>query len=321
MMMALDNGFHEVVGLVADASASAARLGAALGYIVRHSGPVPEGALALMGLPQGQGGHEVVIGHPQAARGDIRLIALDGEGAGVMRDGAQAWDSGGIFDINVRALAGIEPVHHALGRAGFTARAPITDWDFGTLAVREVVETDGDGLCTALMERVRPPLTGYEGLPGPASWVFNSTQVVADFAAARAFYVDALGWRAVQETQGPVAADASGANCMGFPAGLAGQVTMQIGIYQPHGRMEGSVEIIAFSCATLDFSAKAVPPLRGWASLRFPVRDLDGFAARTRAGGCEVIGPVAMDWAPHGKVRGICAVTPWGARLEAVEPA
>lgn len=316
--MQIDDGFQEAVAIVADASASAARLCAALGYRIRHAGRVPEAALALLGLDGGDGAAETLIGHPDSARGDIRLIAPNAPPAALRRDGGQAWDSGGIFDINIRVLAGgIAPLHRALGVAGFRAHAPVTAWDFGGLSVREVVESDADGLCIALMQRMAPPLEGYDGIGGPASWVFNATQIVADFDAARALYVDVLGWRTVQETEG-VVAPAPGLNCMGFPPALAADITMRIGIYQARGRMAGSVEIIAFGGGGHDFSM-AAPAQRGWAALRFPVGDVGDFARRLDAAGCAVTAPTMVDWAPHGIFRAVSAVTPWGVRLEAFE--
>lgn len=315
-MIALDNGFEEVVGIVADAGASAARLCVALGFVPLSAGQADAGALALLGLP-GARASEVLIGHPQVPRGRIRLMALDGGPAGLGREGGQAWDTGGIFDINLRALPSIEALQRALVAKGFVAHAPITDWDFGAIAVREVVSSDADGLCIALMERVRPPLQGYDGVSGPASFVFNSTQVVPDFAAARALYHDCLGWLPVQETES-MAAQASGANCMGFPEGLAARIPMKIGIYHPEGRMEGSVEIIQFGVRGHAFSASE-PPRRGWASLRFPVTDLEDFIARAAQGGCQILGPVAAQWAPHPAGLAAAAITPWGARLEAFQ--
>jgi catechol 2,3-dioxygenase-like lactoylglutathione lyase family enzyme len=277
-----------------------------------------------MGMSSEAGAREVLIAHPDAARGSIRLISLDGRPAfwpaswpaPLMRDGAQAWDSGGIFDINIRALTDIATLHHALGAAGYRAHAPITDWDFGTLSVREVVETDADGLCIALMQRVHPPLAGYEAIGGNASWVFNSTQVVPDFAAARALFVDHLGWVPVQETEG-FAGNEGGANCMGLPPTLAATIPMRIGIYQVQGRMEGSVEVISFGCGGNDFAA-ARPPQRGWAALRFPVGDIAAFARAMAAAGCDVSGVETFEWAPYGGVEAVAAITPWGARFEAL---
>lgn len=303
-----DNGFAEAIAIVADVDASAARLAAATGFRCRHSGPTAPAALALLGLPSERYGREVLLGHPDMERGSVRLIQLYGAPAPRLRDGARAWDSGGLFDVNVRALTSIEALHARFGANGFIAHAPITDWHFGPLAVREVVEDDADGLCIALMERVQPPLTGYEKISGPASWVFNSTQVVADFDAARRFYVDTLGWLPVQETEG-MAGHAGGANCMGLPLGLAERLPMRIGMYQARGEMAGSVEIIQFDIRTLDFSHRA-PPMRGWASLRFPVGSLDAMLTRVPA----AIGPIDLD----GK-RAAAVVTAWGARLEFIE--
>lgn len=311
-----DNGFHEAVALVSDAQAAAARLCGATGFVVRHAGKVAAGTFRLLGLEEARG-EEVLVMHPQARRGGIRLVAPDGAWQPLARDGAQAWDSGGIFDVNLRALGDIEDLHARFGRHGWHAIAPVTAWDFGALAVKEVIERDCEGLEIALMQRIRPPLTGYEGLEGPASWVFNSTQIVHDFAAARRLYVDALGWRPVQETDGFAAGDASGENCMGLPPGLAPGVPMRIGIYQAQGAMAGSVEIIAFGAGGRDFSAQTVPPRRGWTALRFAVADADDFARRAADGGCGVVGPVELDWAPWGRGRAVAAITPWGARLEA----
>lgn len=314
-MIALNNGFQEVVGIVADLDETARQLCRALGYQVRYTGAVPPGALALWPVPAGASAREILLGHPDCPRGDIRLIAFDGAPGGKLRDGAQAWDAGGIFDINIRALQDITGLHRAMGLNGFLSPAPVTDWDFGPLSVREVVENNADGLAIALMERVRPPLAGYDTIGGAASWVFNSTQVVPDFAAARAFYCDGLGWTPVQESQ---LVHEDGHNCMGLPLGLAPSVTAQIGIYQAHGRMEGSVEIIAFDCGGFDFSANDVPD-RGWAALRFPVRDAAAFLARAQAAGCSVGDLVTFDWQPHGQVIAGSARTPWGARIEAVQ--
>jgi catechol 2,3-dioxygenase-like lactoylglutathione lyase family enzyme len=315
-MIALDNGFQEVVGIVADADQASRRLARALGYDIAHAGDLAAPLMAAWGPHVAAHGREVLIAHPDVARGAIRLLSFAGEPAPLMRDGAQPWDSGGIFDINIRALDDIETLHHALGRAGHRAFAPITNWHFGALAVREVVENDADGLCIALMQRVQPPLQGYEGVGGNASWVFNSTQVVTDFAQARALFVDHLGWVPVQETEG-FAGNAGGINCMGLPLSIAGEIPMRIGIYQAQGRMEGSVEIISFGVGGHDFSA-ARPPSRGWGALRFPVSDIEGFARAMVAGGCEIVFADRVEWAPHGSAELVSAITPWGARMEAI---
>ena len=234
---------------------------------------------------------------------------------GVARDGAQPWDVGGLFDINIRCLDSIEHQHGAMTGNGFVAFAPVTQWQFGALTVKEVVHRDADGLCIAMMQRMAPPLTGYEGA-GPVSHIFNSTQVVADFAAARSFYVDALGWAPVQESNWT---HEDGDNCLGLPLDVARHCAVQVGIYHPHGVMEGSVEIIGYGVEGRDFGA-AGPPLRGLASLRFPLTAPEAFLERAGKGGCAVLPLRRAEIAPYGLVEIGAAITPWGARLEVFRP-
>lgn len=315
-MIAQDNGFQEAVGIVADLDSSARRIAAALGFVEIYRGEVPAAAMTLFGIEQEARAQELLLSHPTSPRGRIRLLSLQDQSHGIMRDGAQAWDTGALFDVNIRALESIDSLHHAMGRNGFVSPAPITSFDFDPVSVREVLERDGDGLCFALMERVKPPLAGFEDVAGPASWLFNATQIVSDFSAARHFYVEQLGWQVVQEASWT---HPDGRNCMGLPLGLARDLLVTVGVYQAQGLMEGSVEIIHFACEGLDFSVDG-PPMRGWGGLRFPVSSLSDFQSRAERGGCETIGPVQMEWAPHGECLAVAAITPWGVRLEAFEP-
>ncbi|MEO9599426.1 hypothetical protein [Parasphingorhabdus sp.] len=312
----MDNGFQEAVGIVDDLDSSGQRIAAALGFVEIYRGKAPEAALVLLGMEDEQAVQELVLSHPTSDRGQIRLLSSQKQSHAIMRDGAQAWDTGGLFDVNIRALKSIDDLHHAMGMQGFVSPAPITGFDFDPVSVREVLERDSDGLCFALMERIKPPLSGFEDVGGPASWLFNATQVVSDFSAARDFYVEQLGWQVVQEASWT---HPDGRNCMGLPAGLAPDILVTVGVYQANGLMEGSVEIIQFGCDGLDFSADC-PPKRGWGALRFPVSSISDFQSRAESGGCKTIGPVPVDWALHGKCRAVAAITPWGVRLEALEP-
>lgn len=101
-MIALDNGFQEVVGMVADADEASRRLAGALGYDISYAGDLAAPLSAAWGADQGAKGREVLIVHRDMARGAIRLFSFGGEHPALMRDGAQPWDAGGIFDINMR---------------------------------------------------------------------------------------------------------------------------------------------------------------------------------------------------------------------------
>ncbi|TRW14447.1 VOC family protein [Glacieibacterium frigidum] len=311
-MIALDNGFDEATAIVLDLDASIERLCRVFGYTLVWRGDADPGACALMGIAEGWTGHEALLGDPAQERGFIRLFDFPGRELGVMRDGAQPWDAGGVFDINIRALGPLEALHARMTRAGFCAFGPLTAWEFGPLSVKEVVSRDADGLAIATMQRVAPPLEGYENASGDTSYVFNSTQVVPDFDAAKAFFVDALGWQIVMESAWT---HEGGRNCLGLPIDLARTRELRVGIYQSNGLNEGSVEILCYGGEALDFSA--APIGRGWAALRFPMRDVEGFMARAEAGGCTIVAPRRITVAPYGEAVAGVAITPWGARLEA----
>ena len=138
MIHPVDNGFQEALAIVSDAKASAERHCRAFGYSLLWEGGSDAGMLAQLGLP-GDTGREVLIGDPSQARGFIRFLELVGRDEGLMRDGAQPWDAGGIYDVNVRSLGPLEVMNRAMQKAGHVAFGPLTAWDFGPLSVKEVV--------------------------------------------------------------------------------------------------------------------------------------------------------------------------------------
>lgn len=316
-MISLDNGFQEVVTIVADSAATAQRLNAALGYQMLAKGPVDPAALEALGIDGSWAANEVLVGDPAQGRGYIRLIDFAGRILPVGRNGGQAWDTGGIFDFNIRSLISLDDAQLTMTCHGFVGHAPVVHWQFGPLDVKEAVLSDADGVCIAMMERLAPPLTGYEAVKGPVSYVFNSTQIVADFDAARAFYVDVLGWTAAQET---TMEHESGDNCMGLPLSVARECEVKIGVYHPRGVMEGSVEIIQFGVEGRDYS-QAPAASRGIASLRFPVSDPAAILARAADSGYAVMAVRETHIAPYGAVELGSLLTPWGARMEFFKPA
>jgi len=314
-MISLDNGFQEVVAIVHSAKASAERLADCFGYDILHAGTPDPRAMASLGIPEGWEAEEVLIGDPAQERGFMRLISFPGQETGLMRPGGGCWDTGGIFDINIRTFRDIEGVGARMNRNGFVGYTPVTRWQFGPLDVKEHVLTDADGLGIAIMERMAPPLEGYEHVANQCSYIFNSTQSVADFDAARAFYVDVLGWKPIQETEWT---HDDGNNCIGLPVSVARTCTLKVGIYQANGENDGSVEILGLAVEGIDMSAGR-PPERGIAALRFPMSDPQAFLDRAANGGCEIIALAETELAPYGKVRLGGVITPWGARLDVFE--
>ena len=131
--------------------------------------PASAGARGLLGIDGESAGLQAMVGDPLQGCGYIWLFALPGRVSGVMRNGAQPRGDGAIFDLNVNALVPIEGLHRAMIQSGFSDFAPTTEYLLGELSVREVVERDGDGLVVAMIERLSPPLTGFESVTRPFS--------------------------------------------------------------------------------------------------------------------------------------------------------
>lgn len=284
------------------------------GWELQHQAEVDTRLLRGWGLPEATG-REWRLGHRNGSVGHVRLMELANAGPQVdMRADDQCWDSGGIFDLNVRVrdVAAQSAALHALHWHG--ASPPIR-WDFGGLIVKEWLTRGPDNVRLALIERIEPPLPEADQPVGFGP-VFNSSQIVRDMDAALHFYCDVLGFeRAVSFQTGPLP---SAANVMGLPPGLAAQASLDLHIVHPKGLKEGSIEIVSVNGAGgLDLSDTARLPNFGMALLRHPVRGIRAFAEHLARQGWPLAMPLSrVRLAPHGEVDLLAVVTPEGAWLE-----
>ena len=289
------------------------------GWVLQHQGEVDARLLRGWGLPQATG-REWRLGHPDGSVGHVRLMQLDMAGPQAdMRADDQCWDSGGIFDLNVRVrdVAARSAALHALHWHG--ASPPIR-WDFGGLIVKEWLTRGPDNVRLALIERIEPPLAETDQPVGFGP-VFNSSQIVRDMEAALNFYCGVLGFeRAVSFQTGALP---SAANVMGLPPGLAAQASLDLHIVHPKGLKEGSIEIVSVNGAGgLDLSDTVRLPNFGMALLRHPVRGLRVFAEHLVRQGWPLEMPLTrVKLVPHGEVDLLAVRAPEGAWLEFYEAA
>lgn len=312
-----DHGFHEVVYIVSNIERVSADYRSIFGFETLWSGPSAKGVADFLGTEQ-EPIAEALIGDAAQGRGFIRLVQFEAPSP-LMRDGAQPWDAGGIFDINIRPLVPIETMYAAMLEAGFNGYAPITAYNFAGLEVQEVVARGHDGVAIALIQRDSPPLEGFERVSGPASYVFNSTQTVRSLGEAKAFYEGALGWKPVFESEW--VHHGAGDNCIGLPLDIARTHPLKAGIWHPQAVNEGSIECLEIQGVEgRDYAATCQPPNRGIAALRFPVSDLDAVLAAGVGGGAIIVAPPReIDIPPYGRLRTGALTTPWNARLEFYE--
>lgn len=311
------SGFNEAVLIVRDEQP---HLDCWLGqgaWQLRHEGAVDRRLLQAWGRP-GASSREWLLAHPDCSVGLVRLMRLDGAAPQTdIRQDDQCWDVGGIFDLNVRVLD-LERQAARMRALHWQAGAPPIGWDFGALKVREWLVRGPDNVRLALIERVAPPLAGFDHIR-EFSQVFNSSQIVRDMGAAVAFYRNVLGFQTVMQYEVPQFPP--GPNLFGIPPGVSDRIGLHLVILHPQGKNEGSIELVTNPGAQgRDLSADAGPPHYGMAALRFPVRGIEAFAAHLTRQGHEPAMPLTqLDLAPSGPVRMLALRSPDGAWLEFVE--
>lgn len=311
--------FTEAVAIVRNADAVADTLVVAAGWEKRLHGVVDPALLQLWRVPDARAG-QWLLGAPGSERGFLRLVQFDGVEQQRIRPFDQPWETGGLFDVNVRvndlaafyqALepyqwhAATEPVHlEAFGHKQWLPRGP-------------------DGVRLSPIERVAesrpaafPELTGKRG---ELSRAFNATQIVQNLEETVAFYREVLGFRQVIDS--PDTRLGAGANVFGLPYDQVASVRLPFAVLSADGSRDGTLELISFEGARgRDFSDRAHPPNLGMLMLRFPVVGLDALAARLRQHDVAVVGEIeSVVLPPYGNVRLLAVRGPEGMWLEFYE--
>lgn len=321
--MAMNNsfeigGFTEAVLIVRSATPHLACWIDVGGWELRHHDAVDLRLLRGWGMHSASG-EEWLLGHPGYNSGLVRLMRLDNAGTqGDMRRDDQCWDSGGIFDLDLRVLD-IDKQSNALRAQQWHGASPPVRWDFGGLTVKEWLVRGPDNVRLALIERIDPPLANCDHLCGLGP-VFNSSQIVRDMDAALAFYHDTLRFK--KSVSYKAEALPSGTNVFGIPPDVADRVGLDLHILHPQGKNEGSIEIVTVpGTGGLDWSQTCSPPNFGMAALRFPVKGIVALSEHLTRCDCVIPMPTTTTvLVPHGEVRLLAVQTPDGARLEFYEP-
>ncbi len=314
----MPSGFHEVVFSVSDLEASARFYQEVAGWNVVYLGSGSAEPAGFGGFAEDQIVREILLKNPGTDRGYLRLVAFPGAEQRQMRSNAQTWDTGGIFDVNVRVLD-IHAKFQQLRDRGWQFYSDPIQFTFGPFVVWEVLAKGPDGIVFAMVERVQPPLEGWPHLR-ELSHIFNSTQIVADFDTSLEFFRDKLGFKIYLEHEGP--SKEAGPNVLGLPHNLATEITRKVVILSPDGTNSGSVELIAFDGLTgADFSELASPPNLGILALRFPVANLEAYRQRLAKHGVTPIqGPSTATIEPYGEVEIMTVRAPEGALLDFYQP-
>ncbi|MEM1413034.1 MAG: VOC family protein [Pseudomonadota bacterium] len=267
--------------------------------------------------PQGEAtpDHEWLLTRPGRDHGQLRLFRFT-DRVPAPRAGADNWDTGGIFDLDVR-VRNLKAWYVTLRELGWRAISEPVDWPFGELQVREWLARGPDDVILALMQRLAPSLPS-DAQPGAGfSAAFNSSQTVRDFNASLAFY-EALGFRLMVRHEAPLGG--RGGEVIGLSPDVASETTVALAIMHPQAVLEGSVELVALpDRAGRDLSAACGPARRGLNLLRFPVQGLDALLQHLATTGIASTARARWDLPGWGEVEGVAVVSPDGAWLELIE--
>lgn len=313
----IPEGWRETVLSVTDLDEMTRFYTEILKWEVRSAGMVDRAQLDAWGLPQSASARYALVGNPNTGSGFVRILDFDGVKQIRIRSHDQAWETGGIYNMNIR-VSDMAATSEKITAAGWQAPSAPVQFTFGPFVVWEWIPRHRDGVRVAVMQRVSPALKNWPNLK-TSSRTFNSTQIVSNMEETLAFYQGILGFSPYLESRSASAAQAE--HVLGLSREAMTEIVRDVLILAPGGSNEGSVEVLAFEgYSGRDFSSRAVPPNLGNLMLRYRVPDADALAAYLGGKGVSpVYGVAETRLEPYGTVKILAVQAPEGAWLEFFE--
>jgi len=315
MAQQVSGGFHEAVIVTDNKVQWVETFERVAGWSLVDEGSVDAGWLKLWGVDDTA--RYSVVANTGAESGYIRFIQFDTIKAPRIRPNNQAWDVGGVFDLNLR-VEDMAETRSALMAHGFSGGDDPVGFTFGPFEVKEWLPSGPDGVRFAIIERVKPTLEGWPNLK-KLSRAFNSTMIVSNMIDARAFWEGFMGFKPYLLHRGASAKE--GPNVFGMPHNWVTKIVRDVAILHPNGINEGSIELLTFEGLTgRDFSANTAMPNRGISRLRFPVTGLPALIEKAKSGGIKVIATGSdLPLSKVGRVDVAIIEAPGGAHIELFE--
>jgi len=309
-------GWQEVIFSVRDLRSTADFYCEAGGWTASEIQELSEKQLKFWQLDNSAKGEELILSNPGDEMGYIRLVSFKNVKQRHIRSSSQSWDTGGIYDIDVRATD-LENSFTKFQAAGWSAYNDPLEYDFGKFHITEALMRGPEDIVVAIIQRHKPKLEGYPNLR-KLSHPFNSSQIVKDMDLAKDFYLKKLGFKIYMEHN--VHGSDRGVNLFGVPHNIYNTIERNICILNPVGDNFGSIELVQLvGIDGNDFSEYAIPPNLGILALRFPVKNLPLYESQLRAKGVEILQSGKMNIHPYGNCYTIAIQSPEGAWLEFFE--
>jgi len=258
-------------------------------------------------LLQNSGDHE----------GFLRLVQFKNIEQRQIRSAASTWDTGGIFDVNLRT-ADMDTFYRELEDNGWNGISEPLRYTFNIYDVSEVLMKGPDGIVIAFMQRFAPPLVGFDHMK-KTSRIFNSSVIVRDMEETHDFFINKLGFEMFFQTPG---IDRKvGHNVLGIPPNVNHDITVPVDIVRPDKENFGSIEYLQTKeLKGKDCAEFAKPPNLGILMYRFPVRDADTYAKTLVERGLELNSEIQTVMVPpYGNLKIFAVRSPDGVWIEFVE--
>jgi hypothetical protein len=254
---------------------------------------------------------------PDATRGMVRLIEVQGISLLPGRASAMPWDTGGIFSVMARTR-NLEAMLYRLPALGLTSFSDPYDLTFGGRTLRNAVIRSPDGAHVAVYERVNDdsvaPASG--GLARP----FNSMQMVKSRDTTEAWFAG-LGYQSL--LRGTFIDPTPTATNFNVPRNLSTSVPRHYAIMVPQGAEteHGRVELMQFEgIEGTDRSARTRVPALGWLTLVFPATAPEGVIGPGKEPVFRSRGDSAVSFGTAGLAKAVTLVTPDGALMTFASP-
>ncbi len=311
------DGFQEVVFSVTDLELATNFYQKVVGYEIVHQGKAMQKQADFWQLPAKTEIEEVLLGNKGANKGYLRLVKFHNLEQEQIRSSAHSWDTGAIFDINLRSID-LNAIFKEFQENGWNGISDPIRYQFGPFDVSEVLMKGPDGIVIAMMERHAPPLEGFPNLK-KLSHVFNSSHICRDVDVTLDFFTNKLGWKVYMHAQST--GRNAVANVLGFPYNINPSIELPVYIVHPKGTNLGSLEFIQVKGLTgQDFANKAKPPNLGILMYRFPVSDAVAYAKHLQENGLTLtIPPQEITLKPYGQVLLFAIQSPDGIWMEFME--
>ena len=306
--------YNEVVFSVKDLEAAARVYVELFGWEVLWQGKGSASQVRFWDLPESCETDELLLGFQGLDYGQIRLVKFNNVPQRVIRSGGQAWDTGGILDIDLR-VSDIDWVYEVLTERGWHGYSQPVTQRMGPFVVEEVLLKGHDEVVIAFVHRQEPPHPNPFNLTGCTSPVYLSAMIVKDLAVAQDFFVNQLGFKLHNE----IAFQAEeGRSMFGLPHNVAAQTNIKLSIIGSTDSRDALLDLVMLEgIKGEDFSALAVPPNRGILLYRFPVMDIETYAQLLKNNGVTFkISLQTVDIQPIGQVKQFAVQSPDGVWIE-----